>query len=128
MTTTNTLPILIGHNDTLLNLYLHERGEGRTFFTRSDKGHIDLPRAREGGLGGGFFAIFVPPDPTTQALRRDKPIMTSTGYEMPLASAIEQSYAQQTTMAMIANLYRLEAESDGQIKVVRTIDELATCL
>ncbi len=35
MTTTNTLPILIGHNDTLLNLYLHERGEGRTFFTRS---------------------------------------------------------------------------------------------
>ena len=128
MTATNTLPILIGHNDTLLNLYLPERGEGRTFFTRSDKGHIDLPRAREGGLGGGFFAIFVPPDPTTQPLRRDKPIMTSIGYEMPLASAIEQSYAQQTTMAMIASLFRLEAESDGQIKVVRTVSELTTCL
>jgi membrane dipeptidase len=128
MTATNTLPILIGHNDTLLNLYLPERSEGRTFFTRSDKGHIDLPRAREGGLGGGFFAIFVPPDPTTQPLRRDKPIMTSTGYEMPLASAIKQSYAQRTTIAMIADLFRLEAESDGQIRVVRTIDELATCL
>jgi membrane dipeptidase len=128
MTTTNTLPILIGHNDTLLNLYLPERGEGRTFFTRSDKGHIDLPRAREGGLGGGFFAIFVPPDPLTQPLSRAEPVLTSTGYEMPLASAIEQSYAQQTTMAMIANLFRLEAESDGQIKVVRTIDELTRCL
>jgi membrane dipeptidase len=128
MTTTNTLPILIGHNDTLLNLYLPERGEGRSFFTRSDKGHIDLPRAREGGLGGGFFAIFVPPDPMTQPLSRAEPVMTSTGYEMPLASAIEQSYAQRTTMAMIANLFRLEAESDGQIKVVRTIDELTRCL
>ncbi len=128
MTATNTLPILIGHNDTLLNLYLPERGQGRTFFTRSDKGHIDLPRAREGGLGGGFFAIFVPPDPLTQPLSRAEPIMTSTGYEMPLASAIEQPYAQRTTMAMIANLFRLEAESDGQIKVVRTVDELTTCL
>jgi membrane dipeptidase len=128
MTTSNTLPILIGHNDALLNLYLPERGEGRSFFTRSDKGHIDLPRAREGGLGGGFFAIFVPPDPSTQPLSRAEPVMTSTGYEMPLAPAIEQSYAQRTTMAMIANLFRLEAESDGQIKVVRTVDELTTCL
>ncbi len=128
MTTSNTLPILIGHNDTLLNLYLPERGEGRTYFTRSDKGHIDLPRAREGGLGGGFFAIFVPPDPLTQPLSKAEPVMTSTGYEMPLASAIEQSYAQRTTMAMIASLFRLEAESDGQIKVVRTVSELTTCL
>ena len=128
MTTKNTLPILIGHNDTLLNLYLPERGEGRTFFTRSDIGHIDLPRAREGGLGGGFFAIFVPPDPLTQPLSRAEPIKTSTGYEMPLASGIDQSYAQRTTMAMIANLFRLEAESDGQVKVVRTVDELTTCL
>jgi membrane dipeptidase len=128
MTATNTLPILIGHNDTLLNLYLPERGEGRTFFRHSEKGHIDLPRAREGGLGGGFFAIFVPPDPLTQPLERAEPIMTSTGYEMPLASAIEQSYAQRTTIAMAANLFRIEAESDGQIKVVRTVDELTTCL
>jgi membrane dipeptidase len=128
MTATNTLPIFIGHNDTLLNLYLPERGEGRTFFTRSDKGHIDLPRAREGGLGGGFFAIFVPPDPLTQPLSRAEPTITSTGYEMPLASAINQSYAQRTTMAMTANLFRLEAESDGQVKVVRTVDELTTCL
>jgi membrane dipeptidase len=128
MTATNTLPIFIGHNDTLLNLYLPERGEGRTFFTRSDKGHIDLPRAREGGMGGSFFAIFVPPDPLTQPLSRAEPTMTSTGYEMPLASAIDQSYAQRTTIAMTANLFRLEAESDGQVKVVRTVDELITCL
>jgi membrane dipeptidase len=126
--TTNTLPILIGHNDTLLSLYLPERGEGRSFFTRSDKGHIDLPRAQEGGMGGGFFAIFVPPDQLIQPLRRDEVIKTSTGYEVPLASAIDLTYAQRTTMAMMASLFRIEDESNGQMKVVRTVDELRTCL
>jgi membrane dipeptidase len=53
------IPIFDGHNDTLLNLYLPDRGEGRDFFERSDLGHIDLPRARE----GGFFACWTPPDP-----------------------------------------------------------------
>jgi membrane dipeptidase len=48
------LPLVFdGHNDTLLNLHLPDRGEGRSFFGRSDLGHIDLPRAREGGFGGG---------------------------------------------------------------------------
>lgn len=128
MTMKNTLPILIGHTDTLLSLYLPERGEGRSFFIRSEKWHIDLPRAREGGMGGGFFAIFVPPDQLIQPLRRDEVIKTSTGYNVPLASAIDQSYAQRTTMAMMASLFRIEDESDGQVKVVRTIDELTTCL
>jgi membrane dipeptidase len=128
MTTINTLPILIGHNDTLLSLYLPERGEGRSFFTRSDKGHIDLPRAQEGGMGGGLFAIFVPPDQLIQPLRRDEVIKTSTGYKVPLASAIDLTYAQRTTMAMMANSFRIEDESNGQMKVVRTVDELRICL
>ncbi|MGN6757527.1 MAG: membrane dipeptidase, partial [Thermomicrobiales bacterium] len=55
-------PVFDGHNDTLLDLYRPERGEGRSFFARSEHGHIDLPRAKEGGFGGGFFAVFVPPE------------------------------------------------------------------
>ena|SRR5438270_1544415 len=126
--TTTTLPIIIGHNDTLLSLYLPERGEGRSFFTRSDKGHIDLPRAREGGMAGGFFAIFVPPDPLIQTLRRGEIIKTSTGYEVPLASGIDQAYAQRVTMSMMTSLFKIERESNGQVKVVRTIDDLTMCL
>ena len=45
------IPIFDGHNDTLLNLYLPERGGGRTFFERSEAGHLDLPRARVGWFG-----------------------------------------------------------------------------
>jgi membrane dipeptidase len=56
MTDLNFLPILDGHNDTLLHLHLTGRGGGRSFFTQSEHGHIDLPRARLGGFAGGFFS------------------------------------------------------------------------
>jgi len=131
MTTTNKLPILVGHQDTLLHLYLRERGEGRDFFIRSDKGHIDLPRAREGGLAGGFFAVFVPGDPSGPQpvrLSRTDMIITGAGYEFPLPPALDLAYAQRVTMALTANLFRLETESEGQVKVVRAVDELVTCL
>ena len=45
-----------GHNDALLAA----RRGGRDLLARSSEGHWDVPRAREGGFAGGFFAIFVP--------------------------------------------------------------------
>ncbi|HJT59344.1 MAG TPA: dipeptidase [Ktedonobacteraceae bacterium] len=128
MTTTNTLPIIIGHNDTLLNLYLPERGGGRDFFIRSDKGHIDLPRAQEAGLAGGFFAIFVPPESPGEAAPRLNIKVTEKGYEIPMQAAIDPAYARRVTIAMMASLFRLEAASEGQLKVVRTTGELEACV
>src|SRR5690349_21633432 len=119
-----TFPVLTGHNDTLLSLYLPERGQGRSFFTRSDVGHIDLPRAKDGGMAGGFFAIFVPPDPLLQPLRRNEVIRNDTGYEVPLASSIEHAYAQRVTMSMMSGLFKIERESGGQVKVIRTSNDL----
>jgi membrane dipeptidase len=123
------LPILIGHNDTLLNLYLSERGGGRSFFVRSDRGHIDLPRAREGGLAGGFFAIFVPPNPAVVRAQESDLTQTEKGYEVRMQPALDDiAYAQHVTIAMMATLFRIESESEGQVKVVRTTDELVRCL
>lgn len=48
--------------------------------------------------------------------------------ELREQSSIEQPYALRITMAMVAGLYRLEAESAGQVKVVRTLSELVHCL
>lgn len=121
------LPIFDGHNDTLLNLHFPSRGQGRSFFTRSEIGHIDLPRAREGGFGGGFFAIFVP-SPLEAGDPRKNLIVTATGYEVRMSPPVEHSYAQKVAIAMMALLFRLEAESAGQLQVVRTTDELARCL
>ncbi len=121
------LPIFDGHNDTLLSLHLPARGKGRSFFTRSDIGHIDLPRAREGGFGGGFFAIFVP-SPSDAGNPARNLIATAAGYEVRISPPVEHSYAQEVAIAMMALLFRLEAESEGQLQVVRTVDELARCL
>lgn len=127
MTSANALPIFDGHNDVLLALYEHDRGEGVTFFDHSEKGHLDLPRARAGGFGGGFFAVYVPADPSEA--KPDQTNLPTTGrFDMPLPPPLGLAYAQQTAMAMAALLFRTEAESGGQLKVVRTTDELAACL
>jgi membrane dipeptidase len=127
MPVANLLPIFDGHNDVLLTLYERDRGEGVTFFDRSEKGHLDLPRARAGGFGGGFFAVYVPADPSES--KPDRTDLPSTGlFEMPLPPPLGPAYAQRTAIAMAALLFRAEAASNGQIKVVRTADELAACL
>lgn len=106
--------IFDGHNDTLLNLHLKERGRGRSFFERSNVGHIDLPRAREGGFGGGFFACYVP-DPKGF-------------YGSPDTPPLDPSHARELADELAASLFGIEAESDGKVKVVRAVDELQTCL
>lgn len=127
---TETVPVIVGHQDTLLSLSLPERGKGRSFFERSEWGHIDLPRAREGGVVGSFFAVFAPAphEPTIQVANRMNVVKTADGYSVPYASAIERGYAQQVTLSMMALLFRLEAQAEGQVKVVRGVDELAYCL
>ena len=129
MPTTPFPPIFDGHNDTLLNLYQKGRGRDRSFFKKSDIGHIDLPRAREGGLAGGFFAIFIPNkagdfpyiDPT-------QGIGGGLTYDIPLPPALTQKYAARQTNAMIALLLQLVEQSQGAMQVVHTGAELAACL
>ena len=58
-----------GHNDTLLRLWLAEDFEGRGFIEGRDGLHIDAPKARKGGLAGGFFAVFVP-SPSKPGIKR----------------------------------------------------------
>lgn len=120
------IPIFDGHNDTLLRLYRPRPGQERSFFERAEHGHIDLPRAQAGGLAGGFFAVFVPPPPRAQ----DDPDqeLPSGAYAVPLPPPLELAYAQRTAMGMAATLFRLEAESQGRLRVVRGAAELERCL
>jgi membrane dipeptidase len=121
------LPIFDGHNDTLLKLYLPKPGQERGFFERSEHGHIDLPRAEAGGLAGGFFAVYVPPPPRDQP--DPDPDLPKTGaYEMPLPPPLDLAYAQRTAFGMTATLFRVEAESAGRVRVVRSAGEIERCL
>jgi membrane dipeptidase len=103
------IPVFDGHNDTLLNLHLPDRGEGRSFFERSEQGHIDLPRAREGGFGGGFFACYAP-NPEDDGWTEESALtITENGYE-------------------VADAGLFSLQSEGGLRVVRTADEIEGCM
>ena len=121
------LPVFDGHNDFLLRLYRIHEGDEAVFFRRNEDGHLDLPRVKEGGFGGGFFAVFVP-YPRELLPTLPKKVSTKKGYEIPAFPAVEFSYAQQTAMAMTAGLFRVEEASEGQVKVVQSIDALRASL
>jgi membrane dipeptidase len=122
-----SLPLVFdGHNDTLLNLHLPDRGEGRSFFERSELGHIDLPRAREGGLGGGFFACYVP-NPEDDGWNEETALrLTDNGYEVSDAPPLDPNYARDFADGLVEGLFGLQ--SGGGLRLVRTADELEGCL
>jgi len=121
------LPLVFdGHNDTLLNLHLPDRGEGRSFFERSDLGHIDLPRAREGGFGGGFFACYVPNSEVDGWNEEEALTVTDDGYEVSVAPRLDPNYARYFADELVAGLFRLQSE--GGLRVVRTAEDLERCL
>lgn len=113
-----TYPIFDGHNDVLLKIHGIEKGVD-VFLNGHDEWHIDYPRASASGWRGGFFAIWVP-----------NPDVDLDGGSPPgeLPDPLELHYAQTKTFAMLANLLRLEAQSSGKFKIVRTVDDLATSI
>ncbi|MGH2448588.1 MAG: dipeptidase [Chloroflexota bacterium] len=100
-------PIFDGHNDMLLRI-----GDNPERFLKGDgEGHLDLPRARQGGLGGGFCAVFVrSPD------------------EEDRMAPLEPDYALRQAARTAGRLFSLERASEGQVKVVRDADQLETAL
>jgi membrane dipeptidase len=112
------IPVFDGHNDTLLSLAEPGRGQGRSFFERSEHGHIDLPRAKEGGFAGGFFATFVPAPPELndmEALKRGE-----------LQGALELGYASSSAQRIASGLFRLERE--GGLEIVRSVAQIEACM
>ena len=112
--------IFDGHNDTLLRLEEHSL----SFFERSVQGHLDYPRARDGGLVGGFFAIFV----RDAERRRPEPVFHAEGYTTPHAEAIDGTYARARTLELIELLRDVERSGEGAFKVVADPSELKRCL
>ncbi|WP_417684940.1 dipeptidase [Roseibium sp.] len=117
------VPVFDGHNDTLLRRVINRGTDKDTsFFERSEHGHIDLPRAIEGGLAGGLFAMFVPSD-----LDQDftKPFNPN---DPKNYAPIGQSEALGFTMKMAAEAYRLERASGGKMKICRNAGEIEDCI
>ncbi len=105
-------PIFDGHNDTILDMM----GTGRNFYERSDHGHLDRVRAKEGGMIGGFFAVFVPdvkPDGPGSG-EKIAAVLGDSLAGVPLGSGPGPSlpYAQVFATQAVGRLLRVEA-GDG---------------
>ena len=112
------IPVFDGHNDALFRLFKDSRPsvEAR-FLDGDDHGHIDLPRARAGGLAGGLFAIFAP---SANSEKLDE-LMQGDSYDVPLPGELRVDVAQAATIVMISILGRLERESDGAVAICRDV-------
>jgi len=121
----STQIVFDGHNDTLLSL----RETGRSFFEESDEGHIDLPRANKGGLGGGFFAIWIP-DPSAEARDPNSGDPTKGAYSDPASMPANHdlAYCEHYALESLASAAKIERESDGQVRICRTTADIRSCI
>src|SRR5207245_796582 len=105
---------------------------GQSFFERATEGHIDLPRAREGGLGGGFFAVYVyDPVKAEQAKTAHtdpEAVMRIYADESTWPEPMSLEYAQSGALALLGRLVQLAQASNGQVEIVHTAAELQRCL
>lgn len=125
------IPVLDGHNDTLLQIGFKHPGSEGTFFT-GRAGHLDLEKARAGGLAGGFFAMFVPTrgwkkETVWREVGPDGPRVEK-GWDAPLAGGVSQARALNAILSMMAAAFRMEAISRGTFTVVRTHAELKAAM
>ncbi len=127
MTDPTTPLIFDGHNDLLLRLWRASPGERDRLWLEGDgRGHLDLPRMREGGFGGGFFAIYVP-SPMPDGLDIDA-LMDDPPYDLALPELIEAEAAQPIAVAMASILRRMARVSDGAFRLCVTATEISDCL
>ncbi len=101
--------IFDGHNDTINHLQRIGDTTGEGFFEGGVLAHLDLPRAREGGFAGGFFALWspAPNTPMDEFTAGDGTVM----HEDPI-DAVPPEFARDTLFAQ-ADLALTMAEQDS---------------
>ncbi len=130
MNSPRRIPIFDGHNDVLLRLHMRGGADAATAFLQGEeKGHLDLPKARQGGFAGGLFAIFVPSpkrkDRTGETPPQENGSVVGGDPEPPAVDAAE---AQRVVFAMASLLLRIERESQGRVRVCRNPGDIERCL
>ncbi|MBP2548405.1 membrane dipeptidase [Neorhizobium galegae] len=110
------VPVFDGHNDVLSRMYRPGQADAVGGFLEGEAGgHIDLPRARAGGLAGGLCAVYV----SSPTMRPD----ANGDFVAPA-----QPQALNDTMAMARLLFDLEARSNGAVSVCRSAADIRSSM
>lgn len=117
------IPVFDGHNDTLLRIWQRRDADkgARAFLEGGVGGHIDLPKARAGGMFGGLFAIFVPSRELGVDYMR---MMREASYDVPCPEPPPASEALAATLGMATTLLRIARASNGSVAACRSVSEI----
>jgi membrane dipeptidase len=119
------IQIFDGHNDVLLRLIRKAEPDGgvRRFLDGDGEGHLDLPRAKAGGLAGGLFAVFIPSSDIGSGMRD---MTERSEYDVPLPGGLALTNAQSYAVDMIALFLRIVRGSEGRAKHCLTAADIAS--
>jgi membrane dipeptidase len=114
--------IFDGHNDSVHKTrdYLGLDAGGIDFLAENTTGHLDLPRARRGGMAGGFFAMWVPPEHSAE----NDVTADGSSYSVRMAEPLDPAYARRSVARQMAALKALAARSEDAIRITPTVDEI----
>lgn len=121
------IPVFDGHNDILLRLYRAPSRRAEIWLSGEGRGHLDLPRMKEGGFAGGLFAIYIPSSMPADAPDYEA-MMDNPPYEVPLPVPIGAEAAQPVALALTGHLMWMERSSEGAFRICRTAAEIRDCL
>lgn len=114
------IPVFDGHNDFLQRVVASGPD---VWLTGDGTGHLDLPRARAGGLVGGFFAIWIPAplnpnDAAAVALMENPPFAMPLPDPIPFAEALPHAFAQAAALKSLERTGTLDIVTSA--KAIRT--------
>jgi membrane dipeptidase len=109
------LPVFDGHNDAIT------RRDAADFAAGRAGGHLDLPRARAGGLAGGIFAVFTS-SPGEEVVHQ----RPDGGYDVAPAAPVPHELAAADGARAAGRLLALERE--GHLRVARRAGDLDQAL
>lgn len=106
-----------GHNDALSRLWCGSTDPVADF--AKPIGHVNVPAAQAGGLGGGFFALFSP----TKRQAFDLSKFAAGDINFPLPAAIDAGAALQSAIAQAGLAHQLQAA--GHLRICTDAQSLA---
>jgi len=125
---TKKTPLFDGHNDTLTNLYEKNDLTGKGFIEGTQNLQLDLLKAIEVNLVGGFCAIFTPAEIPEEKSYSFGFEMTEGGFTTPIRSKVSQKFSEDYVNPIIEYFYTIQNTSKGKVKVIRNYNELENAI